>query len=41
MFGETLERYPKMEVDGEPVMAESRFVNQMKTLRFMLGAREA
>jgi cholest-4-en-3-one 26-monooxygenase len=32
MFEETLARYPKMELDGHPVYAESAFINQLKTL---------
>ena len=32
MFEETLARYPRMEPAGRPVMAESAFINQLKTL---------
>jgi cholest-4-en-3-one 26-monooxygenase len=32
LWEETLARYPQMELDGEPVYAESPFVNQLKTL---------
>ncbi len=32
LFEETLARYPGMELDGEPVYAESDFINQLKTL---------
>jgi cholest-4-en-3-one 26-monooxygenase len=32
MFEETLARYPEMELAGEPVYAESAFINQLKTL---------
>ena len=32
LFEETLRRYPQMELDGEPVFAESAFINQLKTL---------
>jgi cytochrome P450 len=32
MFEETLARYPRMELAGRPVMAESAFINQLKTL---------
>ncbi len=32
LFEETLARYPRMELDGRPVMVESAFINQLKTL---------
>ena len=32
LFEETLARYPEMEMAGKPVMAESAFINQLKTL---------
>jgi cholest-4-en-3-one 26-monooxygenase len=32
LFEETLKRYPEMEMVGEPVYAESAFINQLKTL---------
>ncbi len=32
MLEETLSRYPQMEISGRPVMAESAFINQLKTL---------
>jgi cholest-4-en-3-one 26-monooxygenase len=32
MFEETLARYPAMELAGTPVMVESAFINQLKTL---------
>jgi cholest-4-en-3-one 26-monooxygenase len=32
MLEETLARYPAMELAGEPVYAESAFINQLKTL---------
>jgi cytochrome P450 len=32
LFEETLRRYPDMEIAGSPVMAESAFINQLKTL---------
>ncbi len=32
MFEETLARFPAMELAGRPVMAESMFINQLKTL---------
>jgi cholest-4-en-3-one 26-monooxygenase len=32
MFEETLARFPHMELAGRPVMAESPFINQLKTL---------
>ena len=41
MFEETLKRYPEMELAGEPVMVESAFINQLKTLPVKLGPRAA
>jgi cholest-4-en-3-one 26-monooxygenase len=32
MFEETLKRYPRMELAGTPVMVESAFINQLKSL---------
>ncbi len=32
LFEETLARYPEMELAGRPIMAESAFINQLKTL---------
>ncbi len=32
LFEETLARYPEMELAGDPVYAESAFINQLKTL---------
>jgi cholest-4-en-3-one 26-monooxygenase len=32
MLEETLRRYPKMEIAGKPVYAESAFINQLKKL---------
>jgi cholest-4-en-3-one 26-monooxygenase len=32
LFEETLKRYPEMEMAGRPVMVESAFLNQLKTL---------
>jgi cholest-4-en-3-one 26-monooxygenase len=37
MFEETLARYPRMQLAGTPVMAESLFINQLKTLPVRLG----
>jgi cholest-4-en-3-one 26-monooxygenase len=37
MLEETLARYPRMELAGEPVYAESAFINQLKTLPVRLG----
>src|SRR5207248_9866573 len=37
LFEETLARYPRMELDGRPVMAESAFINQLKTLPVRLS----
>ena len=41
LFEETLQRYPEMEIDGRPVMVESAFLNQLKTLPVRLGPRAA
>ena len=32
LFEETFKRYPEIEMNGEPVYAESAFINQLKTL---------
>jgi cholest-4-en-3-one 26-monooxygenase len=37
LFEETLERYPAMELAGRPRMAESPFINQLKTLPVRLN----
>jgi cholest-4-en-3-one 26-monooxygenase len=37
MFEETLKRYPSMELAGDPVFAESPFINQLKTLPVRLA----
>jgi cytochrome P450 len=37
LFEETLARYPDMELAGTPVMVESAFINQLKTLPVRLG----
>ncbi|HEY5194865.1 MAG TPA: cytochrome P450 [Solirubrobacteraceae bacterium] len=37
LFEETLARFPKMALAGEPVMAESAFINQLKTLPVQLA----
>jgi cytochrome P450 len=37
LFEETLRRYPAMELSGRPVMAESPFINQLKTLPVCLN----
>ena len=37
MFEETLARYPRIELAGEPVYAESDFINQLKALPAKLG----
>jgi cytochrome P450 len=37
LFEETLKRYPAMELSGTPVMAESAFINQLKTLPVRLS----
>jgi cytochrome P450 len=39
MFEETLKRYPRMEITGQPLFVESGFVNQLKTLPVRLGPR--
>jgi cholest-4-en-3-one 26-monooxygenase len=36
MFEETLARFPDMSLAGRPVMAESAFINQLKTLPVLL-----
>ena len=36
MIEETLARYPEMELSGDPVYAESAFINQLKTLPVLL-----
>ena len=41
LFEETLARYPNIELAGRPVMVESAFINQLKTLPVRLGARSA
>ena len=38
LFGETLSRYPAMELAGVPTMVESVFMNQLKTLPVRLSA---
>jgi cytochrome P450 len=38
LFEETLARYPAMELAGTPVMVESAFINQLKTLPVRLNA---
>jgi cholest-4-en-3-one 26-monooxygenase len=37
MLEETLRRYPAMELAGDPVFAESPFINQLKTLPVRLA----
>jgi cytochrome P450 len=37
LFEETLKRYPAMELVGPPLMAESPFINQLKTLPVRLA----
>jgi cholest-4-en-3-one 26-monooxygenase len=37
MIEETLKRFPKMTIDGDPQFVESPFVNQLKTLPVRLG----
>src|SRR5581483_6986974 len=37
MFEETLKRYPNMQLDSRPVMVESAFINQLKTLPVRLN----
>jgi cytochrome P450 len=39
MFEETLARYPRMEIAGRPIMVESGFINQLKSLPVKLGPR--
>jgi cytochrome P450 len=39
LFEETLARYPEMQMDGRTAMAESPFINQLKTLPVRLGPR--
>jgi cytochrome P450 len=36
LFEETLKRWPEMEIAGQPLYAESPFINQLKTLRVRL-----
>jgi cholest-4-en-3-one 26-monooxygenase len=38
LFEETLSRYPAMELAGEPLYAESPFINQLKTLPVRLAS---
>jgi cytochrome P450 len=38
LFEETLKRFPKMELAGEPSTVESAFINQLKTLPVRLNA---
>ncbi|MFI5010002.1 MAG: cytochrome P450 [Solirubrobacterales bacterium] len=38
LFEETLERFPAMSIDGEPLRTESVFLNQLKTLPVRLNA---
>ena len=37
LFEETLRRFPEMQLAGRPVMAESQFINQLKTLPVRLS----
>ncbi len=39
LFEETLARYPEMAIVGRPLMVESPFINQLKTLPVRLGPR--
>ena len=39
LFEETLACYPAMELDGRPMMVESAFLNQLKTLPVRLASR--
>jgi len=39
MFEETLARYPRISIAGEPAFVESPFINQLKTLNVRLGPR--
>ncbi|HTQ67122.1 MAG TPA: cytochrome P450 [Solirubrobacteraceae bacterium] len=41
MIEETLRRYPRLELDGEPVAAEALFVNQLKRLPVKLAPEAA
>jgi cytochrome P450 len=41
LLEETLRRYPQMEISGRPVMVESAFLNQLKTLPVRLGPKAA
>jgi cytochrome P450 len=38
LFEETLKRFPNIELDGRPLMVESGFINQLKTLPVRLNA---
>jgi cytochrome P450 len=38
LFEETLARFPEMQLDGQPSMVESGFINQLKTLPVRLNA---
>ena len=38
LFEETLARFPDIELDGKPLMVESGFINQLKTLPVRLSA---
>jgi cytochrome P450 len=38
LFEETLKRFPRMEIAGEPLTVESAFINQLKTLPVRLNA---
>jgi cytochrome P450 len=38
LFEETLKRFPSIELDGKPLMVESGFINQLKTLPVRLNA---
>jgi cholest-4-en-3-one 26-monooxygenase len=38
LFEETLARFPDIEIDGRPLMVESGFINQLKTLPVRLRA---
>jgi cholest-4-en-3-one 26-monooxygenase len=39
LFEETLARYPAMELDGTPILVESPFIYQLKTLPVRLSAQ--
>src|SRR5438477_11971657 len=41
MIEETLARYPRIELAGEPTFVESPFINQLKVLNVRLGPRAA